>query len=376
MSARPSQPPHPAPREPRVIVCAGGGGVGKTTTSAALALALARKGLRTLVVTIDPARRLADALGVTIGPLPHVVHVDPSTGDRLWALMPEPQASTRTFMEFLFRDEPASLERLFSNRLFLALSDALAGMHELVCMTLVARAASEHTFDYVIVDTAPSRYALDFVSYPPRLAALLESRALGFFGSLADRSGVHETEGAAAGLARKTAEAALARGLGGRLVLDLTSLFSEMLRVRERFAGLANQSARLLLGESSRYVLVAAPTGSALADVRFLARKLEKLGRTPSAVVLNRADVAPRAWAAALLADAQTPPALAMAIRQIEAEREARTSAADQMSEVLARHLASVPRVRLPFVESRGPAEIVLRLADEVASGLSVLAGV
>jgi anion-transporting ArsA/GET3 family ATPase len=373
MSARISQP-HPLPREPHVIVCAGGGGVGKTTTSAALALALARRGLRTLVVTIDPARRLADALGVTIGPLPHVVHVDAATGDRLWALMPEPQASTRTFMEFLFRDEPASLERLFSNRLFLALSDALAGMHELVCMTLVARAASEHTFDYVIVDTAPSRYALDFVSYPPRLAALLESRAMGFFGSLAAKSGT-DSEGAAAGLARKTAEAALARGLGGRLVLDLTSLFSEMLRVRERFAGLANQSARLLLGESARYVLVAAPTGSALADVRFLARKLEKLSRAPSAVVLNRADVAQRAWAAPLLADAHTPPALAAALRQIEAEREARTSAADQMSEVLARHLASVPRVRLPFVESRSPAEIVLRLADEIASGLSVLAG-
>jgi len=365
------------PREPKVVVCAGGGGVGKTTTSAALALALARRGLRTLVVTIDPARRLADALGVTIGPLPHVVHVDPSTGDRLWALMPEPQASTRTFMEFLFREEPASLERLYSNRLFLALSDALAGMHELVCMTLVARAATEHTFDYVIVDTAPSRYALDFVSYPPRLAALLESRALGFFGTLADRSGVAaEREGVAANLARKTAEAALARGLGGRLVLDLTGLFSEMMRVRERFAGLANQSARLLLGESSRYVLVAAPTGSALADVRFLARKLEKLGRAPAAVVLNRADVTPRAWAAALLADAYTPPALAIALRQIESEREARTTAADQMSEVLARHLASVPRVRLPFVESRGPAEIVLRLADEIASGLGVLAGV
>jgi len=370
--------PQSLPREPRVIVCAGGGGVGKTTTSAALALALARRGHRTLVVTIDPARRLADALGVTIDPLPHVVHVDPATGDRLYALMPEPKASTRTFMEFLFRDEPASLERLLANRLFQALSDALAGMHELVCMTLVARAASEHTFDYVVVDTAPSRYALDFVSYPPRLAALLESRALGFFGTLADRSGTSasgETESAAAALARKGAEAALARGLGGRLVLDLTGLFSEMLRVRERFAGLANQSSRLLLGESSRYVLVAAPTGSALADVRFLARKLEKLGRRPAGVVLNRADIAARAWAAPLLDDPGTPPALGAALRQLEAERTARTAAADQMADVLAHHLASVPRVRLPFVESRSPADIVLRLADEISSGVSVLAG-
>jgi len=370
--------PHSLPREPRVVVCAGGGGVGKTTTSAALALALARRGHRTLVVTIDPARRLADALGVTIDPLPHVVHVDPATGDRLYALMPEPKASTRTFMEFLFRDEPASLERLLANRLFQALSDALAGMHELVCMTLVARAASEHTFDYVVVDTAPSRYALDFVSYPPRLAALLESRALGFFGTLADRSGTSasgETESAAAALARKGAEAALARGLGGRLVLDLTGLFSEMLRVRERFAGLANQSSRLLLGDSSRYVLVAAPTGSALADVRFLARKLEKLGRRPAGVVLNRADIAARAWAAPLLDDPGTPPALGAALRLLEAERTARTAAADQMADVLAHHLASVPRVRLPFVESRSPADIVLRLADEISSGVSVLAG-
>jgi anion-transporting ArsA/GET3 family ATPase len=357
-----------------VIVCAGGGGVGKTTTSAALALALARRGYRTLVVTIDPARRLADAMGIAIDSEPHVVHVDPSTAERLWALMPEPKRASRTFVEFLFRDEPAALERLLSNRLFQALVDALAGMHELVCMTLVARATNEHELDFVVVDTAPSRYALDFVSYPPRLAALLESKAMSFLGSLAERGA--DGGGGAGGLARRGVEAALSKVLGGHFVLDLSGLFTELMRVRERFAGLAQQSANLLLGDVARYVLVASPSGSALADARFLARKLDKLGRAPAAIVLNRADVAARAWASALLAEGQIPPALAEALRGIEREREARTRAADTVAEELARHLATTPRVRLPLVEARSPADIVRALAHDLEPSLPVLAAV
>lgn len=359
---------------PRVIVCAGGGGVGKTTTAAALGLALARHGQRTLVVTIDPARRLADAMGVPIGTEPHPVHLDSATGDRLHALMPEPRRSTRTFVDYLFVEQPEALERLLANRLYQALADALAGVHELVCMTLVARAAREQTFDIVVVDTAPSRYALDFVSYPPRLAALLEGRAMGFFGTLAERA--QGSEGTAAALARKGAEKILSRVLGGQLVMDMTNLFAELMRVRERFAGLAHQSADLLLGDTARYLLVGAPTGAALADLRFLARKLEKLGRKPAAALLNRADVAPRPWAATLMADAYGTAPMRTALEGIEAERLARTRAADEMEESLAHTNPSLPRVRLPLVEAKSPADIVRTLAAELAGSLRVVAGV
>jgi len=255
------------------------------------------------------------------------------------------------------------------------LEDALAGVNEIVCMSLVARTVSEHDFDHVIVDTAPSRYALDFVAYPARLAGLLESRAMGFFGNLAGRA-EEASSGGPAGWARRRVEGTLGRTLGARFIADMSALFSDLLRVRERFAGLARDSERLLLGDGSRYILVAAPTGAALADTRFLARKLEKLGRAPSAILLNRADVAPRPWVRALLAHAATPASMRAALVQIDAERSARTVAADDMVAELGRSHPHLPRVRLPHVESRNPAEILRALAKELTANLPTLAGV
>jgi anion-transporting ArsA/GET3 family ATPase len=361
-------------KTPIVVVCAGGGGVGKTTSSAALALALARRGSTVMVVTIDPARRLADAMGVTIGTEALPANMEEGLDNRLWALMPEPRESTRTFVEFLFHDQPEALERMLQNRVYKMLEDALAGVNEIVCMSLVARMVSEHEFDYVIVDTAPSRYALDFVAYPARLAGLLESRAMGFFGNLAGRAD-EASQGGAAGWARRRVEGTLGKTLGARFIADMSGLFTELLRVRERFASLARESERLLLGDSSRYVLVAAPTGAALADTRFLAKKLEKLGRTPAAILLNRADAAPRTWVRALLASADTPAGMRAALVQIDAERSSRTVAADEMSRELGSSHPHLPRVRLPLVESRNPAEIVRHLATELASNLGTLAG-
>lgn len=361
-------------KQPTVVVCAGGGGVGKTTSSAALALALARRGSATLVVTIDPARRLADAMGIDIGTEAQPANIEEGLANRLWALMPEPRQSTRTFIEFLFQDHPDSIDRMLQNRVYRMLEDAMAGVNEIVCMSLVARMVQEHTFDYVIVDTAPSRYALDFVAYPARLAGLLESRAMGFFGNLAGRAD-EATTGGAAGWARRRVEGTLGRTLGARFIADMSGLFTELLKVRERFAGLARESERLLLGESSRYVLVAAPTGAALADARFLARKLEKLGRVPSALLLNRADVAPRPWVRALLSHQLTPAAMRAALVQIDSERASRTVAADEMADELGQSHPHLPRVRLPLVESRNPAEIVKALATELAPHLRTVSG-
>src|SRR5689334_1172100 len=145
-------------KKPTVVVCAGGGGVGKTTTSAAIALALAWKGSRTLIVTVDPARRLADAMGTPIGTEVSRVALQDDVPGRLYALMPEPRRAVRLLMEHLFVDEPAALARLLAIPAFQMVEDALAGIHELVSVILVARAVEEYSLDHVIVDTAPSRY--------------------------------------------------------------------------------------------------------------------------------------------------------------------------------------------------------------------------
>lgn len=362
-------------KRPEVIVCAGGGGVGKTTASAALALAFAWKGKSTLVVTVDPARRLADAMETPIGSSPTRVQLAPEVTGELYALMPDPREAMRIFVEHLFKDEPAAMQRLMSNSIYVAMADAAAGVHELVSVMLVVRAVAEIPLDCVIVDTAPSRYALDLVSYPGQLAALFEGRAVAWFSSLAQRANDDDSgaqqQPAGAGNAfvswgRRRVESALGRVLGARAIADVANLFLELARVRERFAHLARQAEQLLLGESTRFVLVAAPTGAAAADLQYLSRKLEKHQRRASAVILNRADEGAPSWVRELGTHPSTTPALIAAIRQLEQERTARTHAADAMAAELRRKLPVARQVRLPTIAAEHPAAIVRALAEHL----------
>jgi len=356
--------------DPRVLVCAGGGGVGKTTAAAALALGLARRGGVTLVVTVDPARRLAQAMGVEVDAEVHLAHIE-GTEKRLYALMPEPRVSTRTFVEVLFHDEPEALERMLENRVYRTLGDALAGIHELVSLMLVARAVEEGAYDYLVVDTAPSRYALDFVSYPGRLAQLLEGRAVGWFGGLAQRAasqagepGPPEDERGLVAWGKKRVESALTRILDPRTIRDLAGLFGELSLVRGRFADLARASERLLLGPDARYVLVAAPSGSAEADARYIAGKLDRLKQKPSALLLNRADEATPEWIRALRsAEGGTLP-VSRALDRIEEELAARRRAGDTVERSLGRAMPGARTLRLPTVEARDPSHVVRALAD------------
>lgn len=366
-------------RRPDVLVCAGGGGVGKTTTAAALALALAWQGKRTLVVTVDPARRLADAMDTPIGSTPRRVPLPGEVKGELYALMPDPREAMQTFVEHLFKGEPEALQRLFANPIYSAMADSAAGVHELVSVMLVARAVADLPLDTVVVDTAPSRYALDLVSYPGQLAALLEGRAVAWFASLAQRTteGGDEPEAApAAGRGaggvlawgRKRVENALGRVLSARALTDVANLFCELARVRERFAFLARLAEELLLGEGTKFLLVAAPTGAAGADLFYLARKLEKLQRRASAIILNRADTHAPPWVSLVGNHEDATPAVVAAIRQLEEERAARTRAADVMAEEIRRKLPLVRQLRLPTVAAEHPAAIVGALAGHLAS--------
>jgi anion-transporting ArsA/GET3 family ATPase len=363
-------------RKPTVIVCAGGGGVGKTTTSAALALALARtrsQSARTLVVTVDPARRLADAMGVPIGSEVRAVSMPGIPQDRLFALMPEPRGAVRTFVDFLFDGEPEARARLLENSLFTILEDAVAGVHELLSVLLVARAAREHAFAHVVVDTAPSRHALDLVSTPGRFAALLEGRALAWLASLAQRAspgGAPSSGGGALAWGRRRVEDALARLLGARFITDLTQLFVDLGIVRERLASLAREAEEMLLGEGTRFLLVAAPTGAAKSDLLHLAKRLEKLGRLPAGLILNRADQGRLPWADVLTRSSESTPAIRRAVSELEIEQQARTAAADSMAAEIAKKLPGPPLLRLPAIASQSPVEIVQRLSTELEAYL------
>ena len=358
--------------QPQVIVCVGGGGVGKTTTAAALALALAAAGSRTLIVTIDPARRLAGALGVPISDEVTPVPLEIAAG-RLHALMPDPKRSLHTFLDYLFEGKPEGRARLLTNSLYLGLSDAAAGMHELVAMTLVAKASAEGRFDVVVIDTAPSRHAIDFVTYPGRLAALLGGRTVGWLAGLAGPAGSAEPENRKArSWSVGRVESLLARVAGPHLLRDTAALFAELATVRERFVSLTESASNLLLGERAAYVLVAAPTAAARDDVLYLAKRLEKLGRAPRAVVLNRADLQGAPFVQALKGERGLPGSIVEALAVLEDERESRTAAAATLTLEL-RPLGAVPIVRLPHIEQSAPEAIVMALRESLAPHLHVL---
>src|SRR5262249_33217998 len=139
-------------------------------------------------------------------------------------------------------------------------------------------------------------------------------------------------EGGALAWGRRKVEDALANVVGARLIADVTEIFADLTTVRTRFAALARDAEQLLLGTATRFVIVAAPTGAARADALYLMRRLDRLAREPVALVLNRADLTEFSWARALRADATLSPALRAALAQLEAERMARTTAADRMA--------------------------------------------
>jgi anion-transporting ArsA/GET3 family ATPase len=363
---------------PVTIVCAGGGGVGKTTTSAAIAVALARTGKTTLVVTVDPARRLAHAMGVEIDEHVQPAKVEPGIEGKLFALMPEPRRSTPTFASILYEGRPDDLARVMKNPVYRTMADAAAGMHEIVSLILVAKAVEEREYDYLVIDTAPSRNALDFVSYPGRLAVLFEGRAVAGLGNLAQRVNSpeqHEKRGGLFAGAQERIESLFSRILNARFLRDLAQLFADLTLVKDRFARFARIAEGLLLGESARYVLVAAPTGSAQADAVFLSKRLAKLNQVARVAVLNRADEIAPPWVDVLKKAAPGWPALGGAIQQVEVELASRKRAGDRLAAALTKDLKLVPQLRLPTVEAADPAVVVRELATQLAPSLKKLAG-
>jgi anion-transporting ArsA/GET3 family ATPase len=354
-----------------VVVCAGGGGVGKTTTSAALALSAARRGDRVLVVTIDPARRLADALGVHLGPDVQHVAIDGETSGELYALMPDPRESMRTFVEYLFAERPQALERVRNNRMYQVMEDAVPGVHELAALSLVTRALIERPLDLVVIDTAPSRNAVDFITYPKRLADLLGGRAMRWLAQLAKGDG---KEGDGDMKPRGRVMRLLERGLGPA-IHDVGALSAELVAVIDRFVALNEDSSHLLLGGGTRYVLVAAPTRAAEEDVGFLHNRLKALEVRPHAIILNAtADETPD-WDGVLRGSSEVTAPILEALDVLENERQQRaraTQAALRAVEGLDRGLRPLC---LPFLGPSPPAKVVDGLARQLAGHLPVILG-
>ena len=276
-----------------IIVCCGSGGVGKTTTAAALGLRAAEAGRRVVVLTIDPARRLAQSLGLTEldnTPRP-VAGVGAEAGGSLDAMMLDMK---RTFDEVvLAHSTPEKAAQILENPFYQAVSSSFAGTQEYMAMEklgqLRAQADREGTWDLVIVDTPPSRSALDFLDAPKRLGSFLDGRFIRLLmaPAKAGSRAYLKVFSFGANLAALT----LSKVLGGQFLADVQTFVAALDTMFGGFRERADVTYALLKEPSTAFVVVAAPERDALREAAYFVERLEAEAMPLAGVVVNRMQV-------------------------------------------------------------------------------------
>jgi anion-transporting ArsA/GET3 family ATPase len=272
----------------RVCVCGGSGGVGKTTSAAAIALGMAAAGAKVAVVTIDPARRLANALGLEeLENEPRRVPPERLAGfglevrGELWAMMLDPK---RTFDELIDRlaSDPERAEEIKANRVYRELSTAVSGSQEFTAISKLYELDRENDFDLLVLDTPPSRNALDFLNAPGRLTSFLEGRALKAFmrpTGLGMRVLGRGTSALLGGLRRIT---------GVDLLADLSTFFQLLGGMTKDFSERANQVEKMLKARTTAFLLVTSAQGEPIDEAIWFRRTLDEGGLPFAGVIVNR----------------------------------------------------------------------------------------
>lgn len=263
-----------------VIICCGSGGVGKTTTAAVVAMEAARRGRKAAVVTIDPARRLANAMGLE-GLSNEPSRVPGDWPGELWALMLDTKSTFDSLVAKHAGDE-AQAERILTNRFYLNISGALSGTQEYMATEKLYELHHERDFDLVVVDTPPSRYALDFLDAPRRLARFLDHRLYRIL--VAPTRGVMKAATAAA----QAFVRSVTKVVGGEVFDDAITFFTAFEGMERGFKERAQSVKELLADHSTAFVLVASPRRDTVEEARFFAAKLAESGIAVRALVVNR----------------------------------------------------------------------------------------
>jgi anion-transporting ArsA/GET3 family ATPase len=271
-----------------ICICAGSGGVGKTTTSAAIAAGMAARGLKVCVLTIDPAKRLADSLGLKeLGN--EAKQVDPALFSQqgveikgeLWAMMLDAKA---TFDELVARQAPdeEARDRVLDNRIYQQISSALAGSQEYMAMEKLFELHSEGQFDLLVLDTPPTRNALDFLDAPKRLTQFIEGRSLRVF---------MKPTGLAAKVAGRGASVALSvfkRIVGFDLLADLAEFFNAFSGMVDGFQARAKRVNSLLSDPHTCFLVVCGPQGEPVDEAVYFHRKLVEAKLPFGGVIVNK----------------------------------------------------------------------------------------
>jgi anion-transporting ArsA/GET3 family ATPase len=277
-------------RSVRIIVCCGSGGVGKTTTSAALALLAAERGRKAVVLTIDPARRLAQSLGLTeLDNVPRAVAGTGTAADGgLDAMMLDMK---RTFDEVVeAHATPEKAQQILANPFYQALSSSFAGTQEYMAMEklgqLHAEAQASGRWDLIVVDTPPSRSALDFLDAPERLASFLDGRLIRLL--LAPAKGPVRL--LSAGMSMVTN--AITKVLGGQMLRDVQTFVAAFDTLFGGFRARAEATYRVLEDPQTAFIVVASPDADALREAAYFVERLNEESMPLAGLVLNKVSVA------------------------------------------------------------------------------------
>jgi anion-transporting ArsA/GET3 family ATPase len=272
-------------RESKVIVCAGSGGVGKTTISASLGTRAAGLGLKTLVLTVDPAKRLATALGLDLSDDNEKRVPGQNFTGELYAAVID---SRKTFDQFIARHaaDKTQADRILRNRLYQQLSTTLSGSQEFTSLERLLEAVESKRFDLVILDTPPTKHAMDFFTAPQRIHALFQDSVTKWF------MGGGNPGGFISGLisrGTRTVLKSLEILTGGQFIEELVDFFAAMRAVQKTLRDRSVAVQKLLSSSSVKFFVITSFDAAKIEEAKYLHGALKKLGFSLEAVIINRA---------------------------------------------------------------------------------------
>jgi len=322
-----------------VIVCCGPGGVGKTTVAATLALLLAEENKRVCVLTVDPARRLADALGIEQAaneptPVPGVSH------GSLDALMLDAEGTFDSLIDRYASSETQS-EAIKANRLYKSLATALSGTQEYMAMEKLYELTESGAYDVVVVDTPPTRNALDLLDAPRRLTSFLDNR---IFRALLAPTRAYLR---AVSFATRALLSTIGSVAGAELVADAVTFFQAFAGMEAGFATRAGAVHDRLRAPGTAFLLITSPRDDAIAEARFFADKLSETGVKTAGVVVNR--IHPTFWSSPVPAGILEAPGALGALARNLAELEGVADAERRSLDGLIAAVAPAPVAQIPL---------------------------
>lgn len=332
----------------RVIVCCGAGGVGKTTTAAAMAMRAAEYGRTVVVLTIDPAKRLAQALGIEdLGNTPQRVPLAPEVSGQLHAMMLDMR---RTFDEMVIQYSGEDrADAILENQFYQTVATSLAGTQEYMAMEKLGQLLAEDKWDLIVVDTPPSRNALDFLDAPKRLGSFMDSKLWRLL--LAPGRGIGRLVTGAVGLAMK----GMSTILGSQMLSDAAGFVQSLDATFGGFREKADRTYELLKRRGTQFVVVSAAEPDALREASFFVERLSTERMPLAGLILNRTHPtlcelrADRAAEAAAELEKTDPSSVTAAALRIHADR---ASTAKREVRLLARFTGANPHVAIVGVPS------------------------